>query len=332
MSSSNPIGASLVKDILRRFSEIPTLTLAKKLYANNPEVWTSLESCRSHLRNFRGNNGKTARDGIKNREFYRANGKPQDPTKLPTSYKRKWEPYILEGKKVGIINDVHVPFHCNVALKAALDYLKKRKVDVILLNGDTIDFYQLSRFEKDPRERNTHHEIKATKQFLDYLAEKFPKTKIIWKDGNHDERYQSFLRCKAPELLDIPEFRFPVLMDFENRGIDYVTEKQLIQIEDLTILHGHEYATPLIGPVNAARGLFLRAKSCALVGHHHQTSEHTESTIQGKMITTWSLGCLCDLHPRYMPINKWGHGFAVVERGSGWFEVDNKRILNGKVL
>jgi hypothetical protein len=122
-------------------------------------------------------------------------------------------------------------------------------------------------------------------------------------------------------------------MDFANRGITYITDKQVIEVdENLSILHGHEFRESVMAPVNAARGLFLRAKSCAIAGHLHQTSEHTESTVQGKMIATWSTGCLCDLHPKYMPINRWNLGFCVVTVGSKGFQVDNKKIIDSRVV
>jgi hypothetical protein len=78
--------------------------------------------------------------------------------------------------------------------------------------------------------------------------------------------------------------------------------------------------------------LFLRAKSDALCGHHHQASEHSEPNIKGKLTTCWSVACLCELHPDYMPINKHHHGFAHVRvMDSGEFEVSNYRIVNGKI-
>jgi hypothetical protein len=51
------------------------------------------------------------------------------------------------------------------------------------------------------------------------------------------------------------------------------------------------------------------------------------------MVTTWSLGCLCELHPAYLPINKWNWGFGIVdiEKG-GDFEVRNHTIYKGKVF
>jgi hypothetical protein len=41
---------------------------------------------------------------------------------------------------------------------------------------------------------------------------------------------------------------------------------------------------------------------------------------------------LSELHPAYLPINKWNHGFAVVDIHGEDFDVQNKRIWNGKVL
>ena len=330
----NEVGKKLIIEALEKFPESPSLTLARKLFKEHPIVWSNVDSCRTTIRSMRGASGTYAREHKTNKKFFRELQKPNNPmAKLPESSERVWQPFMLEGKRIASLSDIHIPYHSLTALKPTLAWLKKFNPDVILLNGDTVDFYQLSRFEKDPRERSVADELAAAKQFLDYLKENFPKAKIIWKDGNHDERYQSYLRVKAPELLDVPEFRFPRLMEFIQRGIGYVTAKQLIQVgEHLTILHGHEYATPVIGPVNAARGLFLRTKACALVGHHHQSSEHTEPTVQGKMITTWSQGCLCDLHPLYMPLNKWNHGFAIITNGDSGFELENKRIINGKVM
>jgi hypothetical protein len=66
--------------------------------------------------------------------------------------------------------------------------------------------------------------------------------------------------------------------------------------------------------------------------HFHQTSEHTEPTISGEIITCWSVGCLCNLHPEYMPLNKWNHGFAEIYNEDGFFNVKNRKIINYKLL
>ena len=58
-----------------------------------------------------------------------------------------------------------------------------------------------------------------------------------------------------------------------------------------------------------------------------------ERTMMGKVIKTWSTGCMCDLHPEYASLNKWSQGFTLVQVDKdGNFSVDNKSIDNGKIL
>ena len=331
--ASNEIGTQLVREALQQFPDHGSLTIARALLKKHPEVWNSLETVRQSIRYFRGATGKVAFKELKSTEFVRPKGKPHNPMALPPSDERKFLPFVIEGsERIGVLSDIHVPFHNNPALTCALAHFKKRRIDTILLNGDTIDFYALSRFEKDPRERDTAYELKMVGQLLDYIREKFPKARLIWKDGNHDERWMSYMRVKAPELLDIPQFQFSAIMKFADRGMEYVTDKRLILAGGLTILHGHEYRQAILAPVNAARGFFLKAKASTLTGHLHQSSEHTEPTVRGKMITCFSAGALCDLHPAYMPMNRWNHGFAIVNLKGEDFEVENRRIDRGKLL
>jgi len=192
--------------------------------------------------------------------------------------------------------------------------------------------YAISRFEKDPRKRNFGHEVLMTRQFLQTLRKLFPNAAIYYKCGNHDVRYDHYIMRNAPDLLGMNEFSFESLMKLDELNITFIPDKQVIHAGNLTILHGHELGASVFSPVNIARGLFLRAKANALCGHHHQASEHTEPNINGKITTCWSVACLCELHPDYLPINKHHHGFAHVRiMDSGDFEVSNYRIVNGKI-
>jgi len=97
-------------------------------------------------------------------------------------------------------------------------------------------------------------------------------------------------------------------------------------------LQPHEHKYGMIAPVNPARGLFMRTKQSALMGHVHRVSEHTEKAHDGKLIGCWSTGCLCELQPDYSPYNNFGHGFAhVILEKDGTFTVLKKKIINGKV-
>lgn len=261
---------------------------------------------------------------------------PENPFNLPDGEENQYDAYRIEFAKqsrVLVLSDIHIPYHSVASLTAAIEEGKRQEIDTILLNGDTIDCYQLSRWEKDPRKRHFKDEVTATKDFLTRLREIFPKARIVWKDGNHDERLQKYLVANAPAIFDLNIATYPALLDFCGLRVDYVTDKRPIRLGKLTVLHGHEFPNAMLGPVNPARGLFLRAKDSCLAGHWHQTSEHSEPTIQEKLIATWSTGCLCDLHPEYMPLNKWNHGFATVEVApSGDFEVRNRRVHRGRLL
>jgi hypothetical protein len=65
-----------------------------------------------------------------------------------------------------------------------------------------------------------------------------------------------------------------------------------------------------------------------LIGHCHQTSEHSESTLENAIITTYSTGCLCTLAPDYDPFCvKHNQGFAMIEiQENGNYKVHNRRI------
>jgi hypothetical protein len=206
------------------------------------------------------------------------------------------------------------------------------KIDAILLNGDVLDFFGLSRYCKDPKKRNFAEELKSFEEFMDILNNIY-KCKIYLKIGNHEERYNHFLWQKAGEIADVEEFQLEEIIKKRAKNVTIIGEKRIIKLGHLNVLHGHEFAGGVFSPVNIARGLFLKAKVSAMQGHNHQTSEHSESNLEGKLTTTFSLGCLSELNPSYMPINKWNHGFAIVDiDAKGNFEVSNKRILKGKVL
>jgi predicted phosphodiesterase len=311
--------------------KMPTLTLARIMYNENIELFKSVDSARSALRYIEGKVGNAQKKYLSNKDFMINEERPKNPWKLPESDEAKYEAYILKAKKLAVLSDIHVPYHSMSALECALDKIYEEKPDCILLNGDTVDFYGLSRFQKDPRKRSVAHELQALNEFLDILKQF--EAKIIYKLGNHDERYEHYLQHKAPELLGIQEFEFKNLLKAGERKMDVVGEKRIIKANKLNIIHGHEYPS-VFSPVNIARGLYMKGKVSAMQGHNHQVSEHTETDMNGEIVTTWSLGCLCELNPAYMPLNRWGHGMAIVDLSDNKkdFEVRNYRIYKGKIL
>jgi predicted phosphodiesterase len=325
-------------EALAKWPDLPNLTLARKLYEDNPEVYTTLDNARASVRYYRGACGSKKRAHVKIDNFQPAKhatamGIP-NPFFLPESDEVEWEPYVIPPSvtRLLILSDVHIPYHNVEAVTLAMQYGKDKAVNGIMLNGDILDFYGLSTFEKDPRKRRFSEELEMGRQFLRVLRKEFDGVPIYFKLGNHCERYERYLRIKAPELLDVSEFRLDVLLKFGEIGVELIDDKRIVKFGKLNIMHGHEFGKSVFSPVNPARGLYMRGKENCIAGHNHQTSSHVEPSMNGHVVNTWSTGCLCELHPAYMPINKWNLGFAYVEREEGeGFTVHNHTIIKGKI-
>jgi len=314
--------------------EMPSLKLARIIYKENNLMWNNVESIRTLLRQIEGKNGDLKRNLKTNLDYRMQENRPFNPYGLPISEEVIYEPFIIKGiKRLGILSDIHLPYHNLNALTEALTCLKMENVDGVLLNGDTLDIHTLSRFVRDPKKKDFKFEIDTLRLFLDKLDE-ILKCKIFFKIGNHEARYQDFLFMKAHEISGIEDFEFSNIIRAKQRGIEMIDSNQYMKLNDLNGLHGHEYRGGAFAPVNIARGLYTRGKVSAFQGHNHQTSEHTESDMDGKIVTTWSIGCLSELHPAYMPLNKWNHGYAWVELDANGkdYKFHNKRIYKGKTL
>lgn len=245
----------------------------------------------------------------------------------------------LESNRIGLLPDIHIPYHDADALSLAIEYLRGVRCDCIILAGDTMDCYGLSRFEKDPSARNMAGEIAQTRQFLRGLRMAFPDARILFKEGNHERRWQ-YMLYKNPQICELDCMQLSYALKLNELGIEYIGKRSMIvaggHMKDgmprnaLSIIHGDE--ANINGGVNPARTLFLRMGVCAICGHLHRRSEQQESTADGKTISTWSMGCLCGRWPDYAAINKWTTGFADVEVDGEQFVVHNHSIINGRVF
>lgn len=331
MKSNRTLLGDVVRDYLEKYPDKPSMTIARLIYFENPVLYKSIEQVRHRVRYYRGQSGEYHRENCTDKRFFRPAGSTRDFLP-PVSEEVEYNDFVIHHKSIGIISDIHVPYHSVQAVKSAIDWLAERGIDSLLINGDLVDVYHASRFVRDPRKRSIAYEIEATNELLDAIQDYMPKVKLYYKIGNHEERLEIYLYTKAQELLGFDQFRMSELLHAKERNMDVIEDQRKITAGKLTILHGHELG---IGSnsVNPARSTFLKTKQSCLVGHSHVTSEHTETRLDGDIITTWSVGCLSELHPRYARINKWNHGFAHVKIGDdGDYRVKNLRIYNGKVL
>jgi predicted phosphodiesterase len=242
------------------------------------------------------------------------------------------EPLVLSGpRRILMLSDIHVPFHDVKAIAAAIDFGQQENATDIWLNGDLLDFYSLSSFEKDPRERRFADELEMAASLVDAVSTAFPKANVWAKMGNHENRFDRYMTARAPELLGVPAFSLERVLSDAGMNVNYVDDWRVSRFGKLFVVHGHEIGRGG-GGGHPARWLHMRTQHSSVCGHFHRTSEFTSKDINGKIQTSWSLGCLCDLSPDYMQHNQWNHGFAFVDvRKTGTFHFQNLRIVDGVV-
>lgn len=331
-SSITPKG-EIAKQYVIEHPKLASRTIARMLRHDHPELFKSIEDARGTVRSYRGNKGEQCREQMKqNRDTFRPNGKAGE-VNIPPGISQHKPPLKIKGPlKLLVLSDLHVPYHDDRALKIAIEHGIAEGCEGVYLNGDSIDFYAISKWQKDPKQRNLKNECDTTRIILQELAKHFPKR--WYKCGNHDERWDFYLWQRAEELVDFVEFELQGVLGLEEYGYEFIRSKQWAELGKLPILHGHEMMRGLTSPVNMARGLWLKLASTAMCGHGHRSSSHTEPlSFQRKVVQCWSVGCLCQLHPDYAPLNKSNHGHAIVEIASnGQFQVNNYLQDQGEVF
>ena len=326
----------IIIEYLKKFPEAPTKTLARKIYAEHPK-FTSFEGVYTRVRYYRGQLGEEHRKKLKDKSLQKElkvkhimNEKllPESHTKTRTQFT-----FPTGCLKLGVFGDVHIPYHDNTALETMFTKFEEENVDSLFINGDLLDFYQLSFHEKDPRMVHFKDEIEAGKQFLDYCRSRFPNIPIYYITGNHENRFERYLRIKASELLDMDEFRLDVLLHVAEYKIEFIPFRSKVVFGDYTIEHGDKI--PGAGGVVPARTLLMRLKSNSIVNHFHKSSESSQRVYgvgEPTTIKAYSLGCMCDLAPEYMEINEWNHGFAIMKRIKDKVSVTNYKIEGNTIL
>jgi len=327
----------IVKQYLTEYPSASTLQIAKKLRLEQPQLFNDTENARTIVRYYRGAIGKKGRSDLADESFIRpieeALEKKYNPFGLPDSVDDGWKPAKLpftKGRGL-VVADLHIPYQDNAAITLAFQWAIDHKyTDFVLIDGDLGDHYQMSRYEKDPRQRSFRKELDDTNKLFDAISRAFPNAQIVCKYGNHDNRLERYLRSQAPALLDMDDFIKDEYLKIKERGILTVPHDVPIKVGKLNILHGHEMQSISVA-VNPARGAYLKALECVLLAHCHRTSQHAETSMSGRLDTAWSIGCLCQLHPEYARLNKWNHGFGCLEIDGDDFEIENKRIVKGTV-
>ena len=321
----------LAVEYVLKFPSISKSSIAAKLYNDYPTLFKDPEDARTFIRRATGSSHSTYKG-----KKYNFKDKVAHTPSLPPS-QNKQRVFIdlpVSSNNILWMSDIHLPNHDIEAINLATKYGKDKKINCIVLGGDILDNTPFTSHDSPPPSPDDVREWFDYADILfSHLRTLFPKAHIVWLEGNHDNWYVRYLMKKAPMLFNDEYFRLPERLNLKKYSIDFYDQNIILRAGKLHMAHGHTIVKGFMAPVNAARGVFMRAKSSMMVGHVHTTSNHSETNIKEEPISCWSVGCLCTLAPDYDPHNtKHNLGFAhIMVEKDGSFAVDNKRIINYKI-
>mgnify|MGYP001179297439 FL=1 len=297
--------------------------IATVLSEDHPDLFKNIEDARTFVR--AATNTKGFRDHSKAGEDLARRmsliGQPylelekQGPFVIPRQYKRPL-----------IIADLHSKFYDRKAVGLAIEYGLKTNCDSVIIDGDFMDFYVESKFDRSALTlKGFEDEQEWGVDMLQLLQDCFGK--VFLKKGNHDIRRENLhqqLAVKYPSILEMSDYADYLF--FDGSTVDVIEDYQKIIFGKLNIIHGHEFPG---GGIHIAYNRLNKAMDNILSAHSHITKHDSRCDINGNMFGSWVLGCMCNLHPRYSPSNGWNQGFARAEivNDDGEFEVHNRRIV-----
>lgn len=302
--------------------------IASVLKAENPNEFTDIEHARKVIRLSLGATGTRERSRASvdlSRRFALMGTQAEEL--------RNFSPFVIPeaASKTLAIADLHSKFCDMDALKIAIENGIKEKCNSVIIDGDFMDFYGFSRFDKSPMTvEKFYDEQEWGVDVLSLLQECFGR--VYLKLGNHDLRRQlnvEKMAAQFPELYNLASYNN--YLSFEGSKVQFIEDYNHIVYGKLNIIHGHEYQGG--GGIHVAHNRLAKTMDNTLSAHSHKAQSTIRTNINGEAIGSWALGSLCDLHPRYNPKNDWNHGFAILSKSNdGFFEVQNKVIMGNKIF
>ena len=222
-------------------------------------------------------------------------------------------------KKYMIIGDIHAPFEDKNAMNIAYQYTDYYKPNEVIINGDLIDFYNISRFDKNPsRKEDLKKELTRSREILDEIRQHNPEAKITLLEGNHDFRLQSFI-WRNPEFEGVEEFSLKNLLHLDKYNINFIgvdgdywkNDNGHYKVNDLLIMHGDNRLNGAKTSQNGGYSAINTMKSLqhsVAINHIHRLAQVHHTTPYGELVGL-ECGSLC----QPTGTANWQQGFVTFE-------------------
>lgn len=231
-------------------------------------------------------------------------------------------------KQAIYISDVHVPFHDKKANNAVKEFIREQQPDYLIYGGDIVDFYSVSRFDKDPeRKFGLQDELTQGIIYMTGMNEAAGDAKKYFLEGNHENRIRKYL-SKNPELAGLDALSVEALLNLKQLGISFVPYDKGLLLHDFLFKHGTRVN------MHTAKAEVDLENISGMSGHIHRIQTYGKTDRHGHHV--WhTVGHLSDVEQvDYMnqQVPNWQQGFGVVEFNSrnNTYEATQVEVRNGK--
>lgn len=225
-----------------------------------------------------------------------------------------------------VMNDIQIPFQDTQVLGLVLKFIDDLKPQGIILNGDVVDCYAISSFDKNPlKKAGLQREITGARRLMERLEKVKEK---IWLGGNHEDRLRRYL-WKNPEFADLEALTFSSLFQVKEHGFTFYPYGKSWMLGKLMVTHGFMVRSH---SGISARAHFDRLGTSVLVGHTHRLGAYYKTNVRGQH-AAYENGCLCRLDPEYVQNPDWQQGISIVTvMENGFFNVTQIPILHRRIF
>lgn len=241
------------------------------------------------------------------------------------SYKRG------EGRKKAIvINDLHIPYHDEKAVDLVFDCIVDTQPDYLILNGDILDFYGCSKFQKKPDKLlMLQDEIDIFYKLFKDLRPYIPNTEVRYVLGNHEERLTKVM-AESGGLFKLKALESSAVLKLDKLNISCYN--LTFTLNGLIFKHGDVVRKD--SGSSAKAELLAHNNQSGISGHTHRLGMYYH-TYAGCPKFWYENGCLCSLNPDYLKDpNKadWQQGFAIIDMYDGLNQVNQILIQDYKFI
>lgn len=229
-----------------------------------------------------------------------------------------------------------MPFHSPKSVRLVKKFAQWFRPHGIIGNGDIVDCFSVSRFDKDP---TVGVSLAQERRMAGELWSALPNAKTrLWIGGNHEDRVHRYVVSHAQQFSGkmgtslneaLERIKFHNLFQIGKMNVEWRDVHSGVFLGKLYVTHG---VHALQHSAYSARKHYDKYGCSVLHGHSHRLGSYYKTDLGGPK-AAFENGCLCSLTGQPGDYTKgipnWQHGFSVVHVDTGGlFSVQQIPILS----